>query len=361
MRSINTLKKHLEQACLDRSRYRIDVLCQLLCALMRVRSVNLMKLAPALPGPATWMSRYRQLQRFFSSGLSPTTLSEFMVRRLVQPGKPLFLSLPFDRTHWRLGRIDVNVLCLGLLHEGVSIPLESMALGKAGNSNTAERKKLFRRAWRYLKAYPCCLLADREFIGADWLRFLLKQKGLDFIIRIRYDSWLTLANGQLRHLEQFTRNLPKGKTRTYESVELYDGKKAVRLNLVCHRSVKGDLVLLATNRTDLDQVLDLYKTRWSIKTAFGFFKSRGFNLEDTHLTQAKRIELLLAVLALGLMWSLLVGIWLDPQKPIKRKKHGRKAISCVRLGINHLHDILEHLDDKWRGFRACCRLLLSCT
>ena len=89
-----------------------------------------------------------------------------------------------------------------------------MALGKAGNSNTAERKESFRRAWRYLKTYPCCLLADREFIGADWLRFLLKQKGLDFIIRIRYDSWLTLANGQLRHLEQFTRNLPKGKRRS---------------------------------------------------------------------------------------------------------------------------------------------------
>ena len=361
MRSIHTLKKHLEQACLDRSRYRIDVLCQLLCALMRVRSVNLMKLAPALPGPATWMSRYRQLQRFFSSGLSPTTLREFMVRRLVQPGKPLLLSLPFDRTHWRLGRMDVNVLCLGLLHEGVSILLESMALGKAGNSNTAERKKLVRRAWRYLKAYPCCLLADREFIGADWLRFLLKQKGLDFIIRIRYDSWLTLANGQLRHLEQFTRNLPKGKTRTYESVELYDGKKAVRLNLVCHRSTKGELVLLATNRTDLDQVLSIYKTRGSIETAFGFFKSRGFNLEETHLTQPKRIELLLAVLALCLLWSLLIAIWLDHNKPIKIKNHGRKAISLVRLSIHHLHDVLEHLDDKWRNFRHCCRLLLSCT
>ena len=236
-----------------------------------------------------------------------------------------------------------------------------MALGNAGHSNTAERKKLFRRAWRYLKAYPCCLLADREFIGADWLRFLLKQKGLDFIIRIRYDSWVTLANGRLHHLDLFTRNLPKGKTRTYESVELYDGKRAVRLNLVCHRSAKGELVLLATNRPDLDHVLDLYKTRWSIETAFGFFKSRGFNLEDTHLTQAKRIELLLAVLALSLMWSLLVGIWLDQQKSIKRKKHGRKTISCVRLGINHLHDILEHLDDKWREFRYCCRLLLSCT
>ena len=59
--------------------------------------------------------------------------------------------------------------------------------------------------------------------------------------------------------------------------------------------------MLATNRTDLDQVLSIYKTRWSIETAFGFFKSRGFNLEETHLTQPKRIELLLAVLALCFM------------------------------------------------------------
>ena len=154
MRSINTLKQHLEQADLPFSRYRLDLLCKLLCALMRVRSVNLIKLAPALSGPAIWMSRYRRLQRFFSSGLSPSPLSAFIVDRLVQPGKVLFLSLPFDRTHWRLGRIDVNVLCLGLLPHGVSIPLESMALGKAGNSNTAERKNCFVESGAISKPTP---------------------------------------------------------------------------------------------------------------------------------------------------------------------------------------------------------------
>ena len=31
------------------------------------------------------------------------------------------------------------------------------------------------------------------------------------------------------------------------------------MNLVCHRPLKGDLVLLATNRAELTQVLDTYK------------------------------------------------------------------------------------------------------
>ena len=76
--------------------------------------------------------------------------------------------------------------------------LESVSLGKAGNSNTKERKKLFRKAWRYLKDYSCCLLADREFVGIEWLSFLLELPGLEFIIRIRCDGWITFPNGNKR-------------------------------------------------------------------------------------------------------------------------------------------------------------------
>tara|TARA_B100000508_G_C11436320_1_gene266224 strand:- start:1111 stop:1275 length:165 start_codon:yes stop_codon:yes gene_type:complete len=52
----------------------------------------------------------------------------------------------------------------------------------------------------------------------------------------------------------------------------------VQVHLVCHRSEKGELVLLATNRSDLNQVRSIYKTRWSIETAFGFLKSKGLAL-----------------------------------------------------------------------------------
>jgi len=361
MRSIHTLKKYLAQASDTLSAYRIDLISKFLTAVLLVRSVNLMKVATAMTGPAVKMSRYRRLQRFFSSGLSTEVFTQLILRKVVTPTKQLFLTLTLDRTHWKLGNTDLNLLCLGLLHGDVSIPLESVSLGKAGNSNTKERQKLFRKAWRYLKDYSCCLLADREFIGVEWLSFLLGLGGLEFIIRIRGEGWITFPHGEKRLLSVRMRHLRKGKTRIYENVVLYDQSDKVRVHLVCHRSKKGELILLATNRSDLDQVLSIYSTRWSIESAFGFLKSKGFDLEETHLTKPQRIQLLLSVLSLALLWGLLVGIEADQSKPIAMKKHGRKAISFVRLGLDHLQDAITNFEKQWREFRHYCRLLLSCT
>ena len=91
-------------------------------ALIQVRSVNLMKVATAMPGPASKMSRYRRLQRFFSSKLSPDVFTPLILEKVVKPGKQLFLTLTFDRTHWKFGQTHLNLLCLGVLHQDVSIP-----------------------------------------------------------------------------------------------------------------------------------------------------------------------------------------------------------------------------------------------
>ena len=361
MSVIDTLKKHLEQIGSSLSVHRIDLVSRLIQGLLVCRSANLMKVATAMPGPAKKMSRYRRLQRFFSSGLSPHLFSQWIVQRLLLSDRLSLLTVTMDRTHWMFGQTHENILCLGLLFAGISIPLESMALGKAGNTNTQERCDLFLRAWMYLKDYSCCLLADREFIGAEWFRFLLEQTGLDFIIRIRENCWVTLPNGQQRDLGILVRYMPKGRTWTYENVLLYDQERTVRINLVCHRSREGEYVLLVTNRTDLKEALKLYSKRWSIETAFSYLKSKGFDLEATHLSHPQRIPLLISILAVCLLWCVLVGLEKQREKPIAIKKHGRKTISLVRLGLDTLQETILNFPEKWKPFRHYCRLLLSCT
>ncbi|MBK8537096.1 MAG: transposase [Candidatus Competibacteraceae bacterium] len=39
----------------------------------------------------------------------------------------------------------------------------------------------------------------------------------------------------------------------------------------------------------------LYKERWQIETLFSGLKSRGFNLEETHVTDPERIKRLLII------------------------------------------------------------------
>lgn len=85
---------------------------------------------------------------------------------------------------------------------------------------------------------------------------------------------------------------------------------------MCHRPTHGERILLITNRTDLQQELKVYGQCWTIETTFACLKSRGFNLEDTHLTKPQRLHLLLGLLAWTLLWALLVGRQLHQRKPI---------------------------------------------
>ena len=352
---IHTLKKALTQGPVSLTRHRIDLISRLVCALIQVRSVNMRKLACSLPGMAKIDSHYRRLQRFLSSGFSPSVFTQLIVSKVVRPGQPQLLVM--DRTHWRLGRTDLNVLCVGLVYQGVSIPLEYQSLQKPGNSNTDERKRILTKVLAYLDPRVCCLVADREFIGRAWFAFLLKQP-VDFVIRLRGNTSLTLDDGRRRDGTTFNARMPRGTTRYYPQTTLYDG---LTLNLVCHRPTHGERILLITNRTDLKQVLAVYGQRWAIETTFACLKSRGFNLEDTHLTQPQRVHLLLGLLAWTLLWALLVGQQLHQRKPIPIKKHGRRAISLFRKGLDQLTQIIHQARDQPKLARQYQSILLSCT
>ena len=293
------------------------------------------KLACSLSGMAKMDSQYRRLQRFFSSELSPAVFTQLIVSKLVRPGQPQVLVM--DRTHWRLGRTDLNVLCVGLVHQGVSIPLEYQSLQKPGNSHTDERKRLLTQALAYLNPSVCCLVADREFIGRAWFAFLQSNRSMSFAYEAIRGSRSTMVGGVIwRPSISVWRHHPILST-DYTLWRL-------TLNLVCHRPVHGERILLLTNRTDLTQVLALYGQRWTIETTFACLKSRGFNLEDTHLTHPQRLHLLLGLLAWTLLWALLVGEQLHHTKPIPIKKHGRRAISLFRRGLRPTHT--DHTPSK---------------
>lgn len=70
-------------------------------------------------------------------------------------------------------------------------------------------------------------------------------------------------------------------------------------------------------------------------------KSSGFNIEDTHMRDMERIARLLAMLCMALVWTYLVGEHKDINiKPIKILKHGRKAKSLVKYGLEEISTIL---------------------
>ena len=98
-------------------------------------------------------------------------------------------------------------------------------------------------------------------------------------------------------------------------------------------------ILICFNRPE-DGVAT-YKKRWEIETAFRAMKSSGFNIEDTHLRDRERIARLFAMVCMALVWVYLVGEHKDIYvKPIKILKHGRRAKSLVKYGLEEISNVL---------------------
>ena len=83
------------------------------------------------------------------------------------------LVLVLDRTNWKLGEKNVNILMLRISYENVAFPLIFKMLDKIGNSNSCERITLIQNFIDWFgKDCIDCLLVDREFVDKEWLAFL---------------------------------------------------------------------------------------------------------------------------------------------------------------------------------------------
>ena len=74
---------------------------------------------------------------------------------------------------------------------------------------------------------------------------------------------------------------------------------------------------------------------------FGYAKTRGFNLEDTRLTIAKKLDLLLGIVALAVAWASKTAAKLIGAGKMKQKKHGYFAKSFFRIGFDQIRKLLR--------------------
>jgi len=227
-------------------------------------------------------------------------------------GQPLWLAM--DRTNWEFGETDHNLLVISAQIGDTAVPLLWKALGKAGNSNADERIALMQKLLCFLpKEKIAGLLADREFIGEKWLGWLIRQN-IPFVTRVKENMIARLEDGATLKLLQLHRQLREGSHSTTQVVKL---GKELRLNIQAKRTTKG-LVIIACHglEQELAEPVNLYRKRWKIECAFACLKRKGFELEDTHLTHAGRLETLMAAVVIAYAWAFIVGM-LAPQPKTK--------------------------------------------
>ena len=157
-----------------------------------------------------------------------------------------------------------------------------------------------------------------------------------------------------------------GRTETHGTIRALSKECTVSrqegLHLVGTRYVgregKAEYLLLLTN-SDPEEAIQRYRRRWEIETLFGALKSRGFDLEATHLRAPGRIRKLIALLPVAFIWAHLVGLWRQEREgPLRlAKSHGRLEKSVFRYGLDHLRRLLLLAATAEEAFERCLRLL----
>ena len=170
------------------------------------------------------------------------------------------------------------------------------------------------------------LLADREFIGTAWFR-ALRQHGVPHAIRVRNNQLVVLADGRRIKVSVLAGTLRNQRPRSWNGVAL-DG---VPCTLSLKRLPDKDLLaVVGFGLRGRDDPLETCRHRWAIELCFACLKTKGFNIEDTHLRHPDRLEKMFALAsiaaALGASES-----QREKQDPCIRKNATRKKTTATPL------------------------------
>ena len=319
---------------------RIKFFGLFLCALCKVQSICFEKRATAFETETKSASSLRRIQRFMAEYVLDTDLIARLIFKMLPHQSPYRLAM--DRTNWKFGETNINVLTLAIVYQGVAFPILMLMLDKRGNSDTPERIRMMDR---YIQLFGRetidCLLADREFVGEHWIAYLNDQK-IRYYIRIR-DNFIVHDPRTGKELKAFVMfaGLKCDESRTLYRIRRVNGQLCyLSASKVKGKDGKPELqIIISYNKPEDAQ--ELYKERWQIETAFKGLKSSGFNIEQTHLTDLDRIEKLFTIVMLAFAWAYVVGVFVnDNIKPVRILKHGRRAKSLLKYGLEHIAEIL---------------------
>ncbi len=322
-----------------------NVLILSLCLLIK-ETVNLNKLkgtVGAVLGNSNTQSdsNYKRLIRIFDNHSDSTLwldLLVFVFRFLGLRGDYLIL----DGTSWRSGKVKFHFLTLCVVYQNVALPIFWLNLQKIGHSSTQERIGLIKGALRRFDLAYGVLIADREYIGTAWFKYLL-ESDIDFIIRLRrgtYQEAVDQSGG--RSYEQLCKKVRRSKVegKVLNKSFVLEG---MPLHFVVLKNGKRDaddpLIYLLTSLSEPARlVAEKYRMRWKIEAFFKHMKTNGFSLEAMNLGTEPRCQLLMAVVVFAYVLSIREGLKTYRKVRVKKYADGsqEREESVFRHGLNNL-------------------------
>lgn len=330
--------------------------CLIVVSLLVKQTTNLNKLKDHITilvgeNSNTDDAAYKRLTRFFndfgcSSVWTMILHAGFQLLRLESR------HLLLDGTSWKRGNRWLNYLTLCVVYKGVAIPIYWMNLGRKGISNFKQRKKLMKKALKLYSLTGKTLLADREFIGIDWFKYLIKKK-IEFVIRLKFNTYTQYINAAPgMSYEQMCQKVLKSLVPSKALVKAFE-MEGMQLFFVVIKNPNPTaderlIFLISSLNCPAKELANLYPIRWKIEHCFKHMKSNGFHIEDINLRGNAKCNLMMATVVFAYVCVIHLGLKTYKKVSIVRYKDGlgSKRKSVFRHGLSKIMVVCS----QWRTF-----------
>ena len=178
---------------------------------------------------------------------------------------------------------------------------------------------------------------DGEFDGRK-LQETMHEAGWWYACRTSKGNTATWED-ETFYVEELGACLKPGRLIELKEVEFTREAYGPVMLLCCWAKGHAEPLYVVSNMSSAEEAIDYYKKRFRIETFFSDQKSRGFNIQKSHLTDPQRLSRLLIASCLAYIWLVYLGSLCKKdgwQSIIHRRK--RCDLSLFQLGLR----LLEH-------------------
>lgn len=321
---------------------RLECLAGMIISLIEHCSVSSKNMALGIKSKAKHSSRTHRIYRLFRDQIFNYDQVAKLILNIFCTQKYI---IALDRTCWKFGKKDINILFLVIIFGKISVPIYWYPLDHGGACSSWLMEEILER---FIGNFGVCkikyLLADREFMSKEWLNFLTKKQ-IKFAIPLRKDMLIRIVDN--------LQTKPVGKTFDHVKSFEYTEVKGILWNhlvtLSAYRNDKNELMVVAAS-DDIDvSIFALYKFRWSIERLFKHFKSSGFDIEKSHITDPDKFVKLVTVCAIASALIIKNGLIQHELNPIRIRTpttNPKQLVSFFTYGLDHIRNCLKQSYNK---------------
>ena len=318
----------------------LETLASMITGIILSKSCQLPKIASKVPGAVHPDSREKQMSRWVQNdhitfGLYFLPFVQPLLERLAAV-RPLVLVM--DGSAVARGCVTLMV---SVLYAHRAIPIGWLVVEGAKGHFPAETHVALLRAVKVWvpETATVIFLGDGEFDSPE-LQAEANGYGWQYVCRTAKniqigadDEWSSLAD----------LNVQRGQREFRKGVLFTKTAYGPVLVIAWWGARYTEPIYLVSNMTSVQRACDWYRKRAHIETFFSDQKSRGFQLDRSHLSEPDRVQRLMLAACLAYLWVIHLGTvahqngWL----PVIHRRH-RCDLSLFQLGLRLLDYFLNH-------------------